>query len=189
MDIRQKSAQVGLHLRRLQLRLGWLGVFAGLLLGLAALEWFSVILPAAQSTTELEAQVLRLRESSRNGREIKRSDDNSPALQIAAFERFFPTGADINQVLGKIYAAADREKLLLEHGEYRLSEESGLSLLRYQISLPVKGSQSEIKLFIARILQDIPALSLDGISMQRQNVGETVIAAQIRVSVFFQGNR
>jgi hypothetical protein len=38
-------------------------------------------------------------------------------------------------------------------------------------------------------LRDIPALSLDGISMQRQNVGETVIAAQIRLSVFFQGNR
>jgi hypothetical protein len=70
-----------------------------------------------------------------------------------------------------------------------LTEEAGLSLLRYQISLPVKGSQSEIKLFVGRILRDIPALSLDGISMQRQNVGETVIAAQIRLSVFFQGNR
>ena len=89
----------------------------------------------------------------------------------------------------KLLDAADREKLLLEHGEYRLTEEAGLSLLRYQISLPVKGSQSEIKLFVGRILRDIPALSLDGISMQRQNVGETVIAAQIRLSVFFQGNR
>jgi len=189
MDIRQKSAQIRPHLRRLQLRLGWLGLIAGLLLGLAALELFSVSLPAAQSTTELEAQVLRLRESSRNGREIKRNEDSSPAVQIAAFERFFPTGADINQVLGEIYAAADDEKLVLERGEYRLTEEPGLSLLRYQISLPVKGSQSEIKLFIGRILHDIPALSLDGISMQRLNVGETVISAQIRVSVFFQGNR
>jgi len=166
-----------------------MGLFAALLLGLAALELFSVTMPAAQSTTELEAQVLRLRESSRNGREIKRNEDSSPAVQIAAFEQFFPTGADINQILGKIYAAADQEKLVLEHGEYRLSEEPGLSLLRYQITLPVKGSQSEIKLFIGRILQGIPALSLDGISMQRPNVGEAVIAAQIRLSVFLQGNR
>ena len=189
MDIRQKSAQIRLHLRRLQLRLGWLGVFAGLLLGLATLELFSVTLPAAQSTIELEAQVLRLRESSRNGREIKRNEDSSPAVQIAAFERFFPTGADINHVLGEIYAAADKEKLVLERGEYHLTEEAGLSLLRYQVTLPVKGSQSEIKLFVRRILHDIPALSLDGISMQRANVGESVIAAQIRISVFLQGNR
>ena len=189
MDIRQKSAQLKLSLRRLQLRLGWMGAFAGLLLGLAVLELFSVTLPAEQSTTELEAQVQRLRESSRNGREIKRGEDNSPAVQIAAFEQFFPPGADINRVLSEIYAAADKEKLVLERGEYRLTEEPGLSLLRYQITLPVKGQQAEIKLFVRQILRSIPALALDGISMQRLNAGETLIEAQIRVSVFLQGAR
>ena len=187
MDIRQKSAEIGLHLRRLQLRLGRLGVFAALLLGLAVLELFTATLPALQSSGELEAQLKNLHESLRGGQEIQRGADDSPAEQIAAFERFFPPMANINQVLGEIYSAAEKEKLVLERGEYNLSEESGLAVLRYKINLPVKGPQADIKRFVRRMLRDIPALSLDSISMQRNNVGEPTVEAQIRISVFLRG--
>ncbi len=189
MDIRQKSAEIRQRLRRLRLRLGRLGAFAALLLGLAVLELFTGTLPAVQSTSELEAQLESLSQTTLSGKEIKRGEDSSPATQIAAFEHFFPPMAEINRVLGEINTAAEKEKLLLERGEYRLTEEGGLSLLRYQINLPVKGSQADIKRFVRNILHDIPSLSLDSISLQRQNVGEASIDAQIRVSVFLQGER
>lgn len=187
MDIRQKSAEIGQQLRRLQLRLGRLGAFAALLLALAVLELFTGTLPALQSGSELESQLQSLHESPRDGREIKRGAEDSPAAQIAAFERYFPPMADINHVLESIYAAADKEKLVLERGEYNLSEESGLTVLRYKINLPVKGPQADIKRFVRRMLRDIPSLSLDSVSMQRNNVGEPTVDAQIRVSVFLRG--
>jgi len=40
---------------------------------------------------------------------------------------------------------------------------------------------------VRRLLRDMPALSLDGIAMQRPNVGEAQIDAQIRLSVLLQG--
>lgn len=187
MDIRQKSAEIGQSLRRLQLRLGRLGAFAALLLVLAVVELVTGTLPAMQSTSELELQLQNLHDSLRGGREITRAADNSPAVQMAAFERFFPPMADINHVLGTIYTAAEKEKLMLERGEYNLSEESGLGVLRYKITLPVKAPQSDIKRFVRRMLRDIPALSLDGISMQRNNVGEATVDAQIRLTVFLRG--
>jgi hypothetical protein len=187
MDIRQKSAEIGQHLRRLQFRLGRLGVFAAVLLALAVLELFTGTLPALQSGSELETQLQSLRDTMRDGREIKRGTDDTPAAQIAAFERFFPPMADINHVLGDIYTAADKEKLVLERGEYNLSEESGLAVLRYKINLPVKGPQADIKRFVRRMLRDIPSVSLDSISMQRNNVGEPTVDAQIRLSVFLRG--
>lgn len=189
MDLRKTRHQISLRLQRLYLGLGWLGALAAGLLALAAVELFSVALPAGQAANELEAQVLRLRESPRSGREIKRGEDSSPAAQIAAFERFFPPAADINRVLRDIHAAAEKEGLQLERGEYRLVEEAGLDLLRYQITLPVKGSYANINLFVSRILRDIPSLALDGIGLQRPNAGEAAIEAQIRVSVFHQGVR
>ena len=189
MDIRQKSAEIGQTLRRLQLRLGRLGAFAALLLALAVLELFTGTLPAMQSTSALEVQLENLQESLRGGREIKRGADVTPAVQMAAFERYFPPMADINRVLGEIYTAAENEKLLLERGEYNLSEESGLGVLRYKINLPVKGPQADIKRFVRRMLHDIPSLSLDSISMQRNNVGEPTVDAQIRVTVFLRGEQ
>lgn len=189
MDLREKSSQIRLRLRRWQLRLGRLGAFAALLLALALLELFTGTWPAWQATAELEAQLKSLNEPATNSRQIKLGEDSNPAAQIAAFERFFPPVADINSVLGDIYTAAEKEKLVLERGEYRLTEEGGLSLLRYQITLPVKGPQADVKRFVRRMLHDIPSLSLDSVSLQRQNVGEASIDAQIRVSVFLQGER
>lgn len=189
MDLRQTRAELALGLRRLGARLGLFGLAAAAMLAVALMELLSVTLPALRDGALLEEQARRLRDSSRSGRQIVRSEDNSPTMQIAAFERFFPPAAQINTVLRDIYAAAETEKLVLERGEYRLVEETGLDLLRYQITLPVKGSYGSINAFVRRALRDVPALALDGISLQRQNAGDPAIEAQIRVSVFYRGAR
>ena len=187
MDISQIRAELSLRLRRISARLGLFGLVAAVLVALAATELFSVTLPAGSDASELEEQVRRLRESPRSGREIKRGEDNNPTMQIAAFERYFPPATQINTVLRDIHAAAEKETLVLERGEYRLIEEAGLDLLRYQITLPVKGSYASINAFVRRVLRDVPSLALDGISLQRQNAGEAAIEAQVRVSVFYRG--
>ncbi len=189
MDIRQVRAELSLRLRRVSVRLGLFGLVAAALVVLALTELASVTLPAGNDAKDLAEQVRRQRESPRSGREIKRNEENNPTVQIAAFERFFPAATQINVVLRDIHSAAERETLVLERGEYRLVEEAGLDLLRYQITLPVKGSYSSITAFVRRLLRDIPSLALDGITLQRQNAGEASVEAQIRVSIFYQGAR
>ncbi len=189
MDIGKTRTEIGLRLHQTYLRLGWAGALAFALLALALLEVVSVTLPAREAVADLEIQAGRLRESTRSGREIRAHVDTSPAAQIAAFERFLPSAADINRVVGELHAAADAESLVLERGDYRLADEAGLDIQRYQITLPLKGSYTNIKSFVRRALRDIPSLSLDGISLQRQNVGESAIDAQIRFSIFLAGKR
>ena len=189
MDIGKARAEIGFRLHQTYLRLGWAAAVAGALLALALLEFFSITLPTRESAADLEVQAVRLRESPRSGREIKRHSDNSPAAQIEAFERFLPPATDINRVVGEVLAAAEAEGLVLERGDYRLADETGLDVMRYQITLPVKGSYANIKNFVRRALRDVPSLALDGIALQRQNVGEAAIEAQIRLSIFLAGKR
>lgn len=189
MDISQKRLELSLRLRRIGLRLGWMGAAGAALVLLACAEFFSVTLPASDEVADLEAQVLRQRESPRSGREIAPGQDAEPGAQIAAFEKFFPPASDINRMIGEIHAAATKENLALERGDYRLAEEQGLDLLRYQITLPVKGNYPSIRGFVRRVLRDMPYLSLDGISMQRQTAGDEALEAQIRVSVFYRGSK
>ena len=189
MDYREKRDELTLSLRRGAARLGWMGAAGAALIVLALAEWGSFALPAGEHAQELEAQLLRLRESPRSGREIGASSEGDLGAQIAAFEKFFPAAVDINRLTAEIHQAAEKEKLVLEKGEYRLSEEQGLNLLRYQITLPVKGSYASLRGFLRRVLRDIPSLSLDGVSLQRQNAGDEVLEAQIRLSLFHGGGQ
>ena len=184
MELGTKPVEVSARLRRLAHRLGWLGAAGAGLALLALAEVASVARPAAQEAAELEAQVLRLRESPRSRREIADGAGDDAASQLKAFLRFFPPQEQINRVVAELHEAARQEKLLLERGDYRLAEEPGLGLLRYQISLPVKGSYASIRGFLRRVLRDMPAVSLDGVSLQRQAAGEELLEAQIRLSAF-----
>ena len=189
MELREKRTQLIAWLRRAGHRAGWLGL-AGAALGLLALaEVLTVARPAAQEAADLEAQVLRMRESPRSRREIGGAGAEDAASQLEAFERFFPPPSEVNRVVAEIHEAAKQEKLALERGEYRLAEEQGLNLLRYQITLPVKGNYASIRGFLRRVLREMPSVSLDGVSLQRQNAGEEAIEAQIRLSAFYRGAR
>lgn len=187
MELRQKHAQLIASLRRLGHRAGWLGAAGAALVLLAAAEALTVAHPAALEVADLEAQVLRLRESPRQRREITGGTGEDAGSQLEAFERFFPPQEEINRVVGEIHEAARQEKLSLDRGDYRLAEEQGLRLLRYQITLPVKGSYASIRGFLRRVLRELPSVSLDGVSLQRQNAGEELIEAQIRLSAFYRG--
>ena len=189
MDLRQALDQLSLRLRRLAMQLGWMGLVAGGLVLLAVMELFTVTLPSAGEAADLEAQILRQQESSRSGREIARGQDSDVGAQIIAFQRFFPPAEQMNKVLRELHEAAKQEKLVLERGDYRLTEEGGLDLLRYQITLPVKGSYASIRGFLRRVLRDIPSVSLDGIAIQRQNVGDEAVEVQIRFSLHHRGEQ
>ncbi len=189
MEIRPKHAQLITALRRLGHRAGWIGAAGAALAALALVEALTVAHPAATEVADLEAQVLRLRESPRSRREIPGGPADDAASQLEAFERFFPPQSEINRVVAELHEAAKQEKLVLERGEYRLSEEQGPRLLRYQITLPVKGSYGSIRGFLRRVLRELHSVSLDGVSLQRQNAGEEVIEAQIRLSAFYRGAR
>ena len=189
MDHREKRDKLILDLRRGGARLGWMGAIGVAFALLAAVEWLSVSLPAASAMQELEAQLLLQRESPRGGREIGAAADGDPGAQIAAFEKFFPAASDINRLVAEVHRVAEKEGLLLDKGEYKLGEEQGLNILRYQINLPVRGSYQSIRAFLRRALLEIPSLSLDGISLQRQSAGEDVLEARIRLSLFHQGGQ
>jgi L-lactate dehydrogenase complex protein LldG len=48
---------------------------------------------------------------------------------------------------------------------------------------PVTGSYPQIRKFIASLLVDLPAISLDGVSFQRQKIGDPQVESQIKLIV------
>lgn len=107
--------------------------------------------------------------------------------QLSAFYDFFPAGASVPQWLGKVHAAAERNSLLLQTGEYKLLREKGWKLARYQITLPVRGSYPQVRAFLADALAAVPAMVLEDISLKRDSAGAAMLEARLRFTLYLGG--
>lgn len=166
-------------------RTGLTGAIGATLMAVTAAYYWSVIRP-------LHADAQRLAEEVANASEYRRGEDVQGSRQLAsedrvrAFYDFFPPSKEGPSWIAKIYAAADAENLVLSRGEYRrvaVKEEEPAQL---QISLPIKGSYTQVRRFLTRALANIPVLALDEINFQRQAAGGTQLEAEIRFTLFLR---
>ncbi|TAN79878.1 MAG: hypothetical protein EPN14_05765 [Gallionella sp.] len=170
--------------RRLLRIVGWLGV-AGMGLALAvALFHIGVFVPLRTSVADMRDETMHLRERIATRRVVESNQDT--AAQLAEFYQFFPEDKVMTLVLKRIYAAADQENLVLEHGEYQLVPAQEDRLLRYNLTLPIKGPYTRLRSFIARVLHDNPSLALEGVSFSRQTAMEIGVNAQVKMTLFLR---
>lgn len=170
------------QVRHLLRSAGWFGMAS---LGLAML----ILMLHFWGTLPLRASVESMRDEAENLRNhvvAQRATDSSqdPGEQLKEFYRFFPKNVVITNVLGRIYAAASQENLVLEHGEYELVPTQVGNLLRYNLTLPIKGPYTKLRHFIAKVLRANPSLALDGVSFSRQGAMDIGVSAQVRMTLF-----
>jgi hypothetical protein len=70
----------------------------------------------------------------------------------------------------------------MKSAEYRM-QRSGSRIERYEITLPLNAGYAQIRTFMDRALQEIPALSLDQVSFKRNHGGEQTVRADLRMTL------
>jgi Tfp pilus assembly protein PilO len=111
----------------------------------------------------------------------------TPQMQLANFYHFFPNFAATPDLLEKLYSAAEASGIVLEQGDYRRVSSKEDKLESYQVTLPVRGSYPAVRKFLGRVLADLPTISLDSISFQRQKIGDTIVETQIKLTLYLDG--
>jgi hypothetical protein len=162
--------------------IGWPGI-SGL-----ALCVVSVAIAVTAITARL-SELDALREQNRGLQAQLATDGTSRAKatreeEMLTFYGFFPPLSTLPDWLDRIYSAAEKNGVALEVGEYRLVQEKGWRLARYQLTLPVKGSYTQIRGFIAQVLTDVPAAALDEIGFRRDTVGTDRIDVRVRLTLY-----
>jgi hypothetical protein len=153
---------------------GWPGAIGIGLLVAAALVQFTVLQPLRDRIDALA------RETSLHGAPVA-SDDRHGQL-----ERFYRhlSAEKLPERLAALHAAAKAEGLVLQQGEYRLVRERGGRLKRYQVTLPVQGPYPAVRRFIAKALDEIPVAALEHVLFERKRIGDGVVEAQVRFTIF-----
>jgi len=163
--------------------IGWQGVLGIVLLATGLLV--AIMIPSklddleqAQGKVETLRKRLLLAETDGGGRGSSRN------TQLADFYAFFPDVATLPDWLERIYAAAEKNGVQLDAGEYKLLQDRNQKLVRYQLTLPVRGNYLQVRGFIAEVLTAVPAAALDEIGFRRDSVGATVLDARVRFTVY-----
>lgn len=172
-------------LRRQASRLGWRGLAGIALLVFSLGFFFATVTPAKSRIDSLRGEVDDLR-----GR-LKSAGENgitgvapTRTSQLENFYAFFPTVQSLPDWLGQMHTAAARNGLALETAEYQLQRQKGSRLARYQITLPVKGTYPQLRGFVADLLEKVPAAALEDIVIKREAIGNPVLEARLKVTIF-----
>lgn len=112
--------------------------------------------------------------------------DNSPTAQLRAFYATFPLQADATESLSRVYAAAEEKNLQLVRGEYALAKDRQTGLMLYRLTLPVRGSYTQIREFVAAALKAVPTLALDDLSFERPKISDAQVQARIRLTLYLK---
>lgn len=183
---RRLSAKLLWRLQASLACLGWPGVAALGLLACCLVVYLSALLPAQQRLAEIRAQTSSLRALKAKSQTMQK-EIQTPEARLSSFYRSFPAHVATPDQLEKLYAAAAASGIALEQGDYRLISAKGDKIELYQINLPVRGSYPQIRKFIGRLLADLPAVSLDGVSFQRQLISDTQIDSQLKLTLHLGG--
>lgn len=171
-------------LRRWGSLLGWPGAMGAGGLAMCLALYFSAVQPAQQrlDTARLSASSLHER-IARAGQAL---NDGARPLdeQLAAFYRVFPSEHDATDWIGKIAAIAQRDGLDLQQAEYKVERDKTGKLIRFQMSLPLKGEYQAIRRFLSDLRAEIPIASLEQVQFERQKVGDPLVDAKVSLVIF-----
>jgi Tfp pilus assembly protein PilO len=168
--------------KRRLIKLRWPGLL-GLALIVFALAFYAfATAPMRARLAALEAQRADL--AARVGARGAGAQPATQRSQLSNFYAFFPVTRALPDLLGAIERAAKSSGLRLERGEYRLSQERGFPLARYQVTLPLQGSYGDVRGFVNAVLDAVPAAALEELALKREQIGDPLVEARVRFVLF-----
>ena len=155
---------------------GVLGI--GILLACAAF-WTSALKPAREELAAQRAALERMRART----PYQPVAGSARAEELRRFYGLFPSAAGLTGELERLHRLARGARLELAQGEYRL-ERRPTGLWAYRVTLPVRGSYSEVRNFLSAVLKDMPGASIDALRFERKKADDAQLEAQLRFTLY-----
>ena len=163
--------------------LGWKGL-AGLLLIIGSVSYLIIVAaPKAQQLQQLQMKVDAVKANPKQNISNRTNNDTSDITRI--FYDVLPTQTEASSKISEILRVATDNGLVINKVEY----EQPLSvspLIQYQIKLPLTGNYMQIRQFINQVLNTLPSIALNDISLKREDIATDLVDAQIKFTLYLQ---
>ena len=171
---------------RLLRRIGASGLVGIVLLAAAAglVAWTPGLLREAAALRETAQSRQTALLAAMQGREVP----VSPQQQVQQFSASFPKRDQIPQDLKQLFAAARRNDVALNKGEYQFKGEPNSPFVTYAATFPVKQSYADIKKFTSDVLRSLPHAAMEELRLERSDAGATALDARIRITLIYRAS-
>lgn len=166
----------------------------GLLLLMITLLFYLVKIPETQTRIETAKAALKQQSARRDAQAAKqRPTMQNAEEEVQDFYSRFPTVDGLPAILGQLHKIAKQQSLTLVVGDYQYKalktkrKNNVRELTKYKIVLPVDGSYTKIRAFIAESLQAMPELALMDLQVVREDSQSRDVAARVAFVVFVRG--
>jgi hypothetical protein len=164
------------QLYRLRDELGSTGLAALLLFAAAGLFFTLALQPLKDKSRVLESRALAVRDAAPG-------QAGNAAEKVGAVYEYLDKPETTTDWLAKLYAIGTATGVELQSASYKTQATPGTRLERYEIVVPLNGSYTQMRDFLKRSLAEIPVLSLDQISLKRENRREGTVQAELRLTL------
>ena len=162
------------RLYRVRDELGATGMAAIVLFVAAALFMSLVLQPLKEKNRVLAAKAEMV--------DNRAASVANPGEKLAAVYDYLRKPEQTTDWLAKLYAIGRATGVELAQASYKTQSASG-KLERYEIVVPLAGSYTQMREFLKRALAEIPVLSLDQISLKRENRRDGTVQAELRLTL------
>jgi Tfp pilus assembly protein PilO len=107
---------------------------------------------------------------------------SSSDAKVAAVYRFLKKEESPTDWLAKLYGIGRATGIELQSASYT-THEAGGRITRYEIVLPVAGSYAQLREFLKRASAEIPVLSIDQMSLKRENRNDGALQAELHLTL------
>ena len=151
--------------------------------GLAALALFAAVAVfhlGALKPLELRSEALKARLARQAP--AAAAAPAGAADQIEALYAFLERDEQTTDWLAKLHAIGAATGVQLKSASYRAQPREG-RIARYEIVLPLAGSYAQIRDFLRRSAEEIPVMSIDQLTLKRENRNEATLQAELRLTL------
>ena len=164
------------HLYRLRDELGITGLAALFLFAAAGVFFTSVLQPMKEKSRVLESRAGMVRDAAPG-------QAGNASQKVGAVYEYLNKPESTTDWLAKLHAIGAATGVELAQASYKSQVAPGGKLERYEIVVPLTGSYAQMREFLKRSLAEIPVLSLDQISLKRENRREGTVQAELRLTL------
>ena len=147
------------------------------LVAASALFFFSTHVKVANEAAALRAELVTAEQRAAAAPHAVLSDATRALRNL-------PRRADMPALLGVLLKQADEARLTLDTGKYEMSATRTGDIMRYKVSFPVTGPYPQVRQFIDATLVALPAVAISDLALERKAIGDGLVEAQIRLTVF-----
>lgn len=164
-------------------KLGWRGL-VGLTLIIGNLSYFIIFAePKVQQLHHLQMNMTAVIANPKQN--ISQRNNSSPSEIADIFYNVLPMQTEANSKISEILRVATDNGLVINKVEYE-QPLSVSQLIQYQIKLPLTGSYMQIRQFINQVLNSLPSIALNEISLKREDIVTDSVDAQIQFTLYMK---